>query len=299
MSIKSFIKDVIQAILVFGVVLGMLGVSLIFGFEVHRSNYTLEVTNYTVTDERITDDVRMVVLADLHNMEFGKGNKKLIETVREQDPDLIVCLGDFVVDTYQSIATPATLLKGLVDVAPVYFSMGNHEVHHQMNFESNFESTFESLGVHLLEYEYEDIQVGNQELRIGGIYGYCVPERELEENRYNPKHGIFLEEFMDTESYSVLLTHIPYTWLELGGLEAWDIDLTLCGHTHGGLVRIDGVGGLYASLQGFFPGELCGEYKSEDGDRRMILTRGLATSNFIPRINNVPEVMVVDLCKED
>lgn len=271
---------------------------IFLGFEIHRSNFTLEVSNCTVSNADFTEDVRMVLLADLHNREFGEGNEQLLSLVRQQNPDVICCVGDFVMDKNENIEVAEELIKGLVDIAPVYFSMGNHEVHHQMNFPVDFETIFESCGANVLEYEFEDIEVKGQTLRIGGIYGYCIPENDPENIRYNFKHTDFLKEFMNTENYTLLLTHMPYTWLELDGLEEWDIDLVYTGHAHGGLIRIPKLGGVHAPLQGLFPGKLEGKYESLDGSRVMVLTRGLGTSVIVPRINNVPEVMVVDVVSE-
>ena len=267
--------------------------------EIYRSNYTLEVVEYNVQDERFTDDIRMVVLADLHNREFGEENENLLTLVQEQNPDLILCVGDFVIENRKKFDTADKIMQDLVDIAPVYFSMGNHEVHYQMEHPILFEELFESYGVNVLEYEYEDIEIKGQKFRIGGIYGYCVSDDDPDNPRYDPKHSKFLKEYMDTDQFKLLLAHLPLTWLEFDGLETWDIDLTLCGHVHGGLIRIDGIGGVYAPVQGFFPGEVSGEYTSSDGNRRMLLTRGLGSSSFIPRINNVPEIMVVNLGGRD
>lgn len=268
------------------------------GFEIYRSNFTLEVTNYTVSSPQITEDIRMVILADLHNREFGEGNEELLAKVRQQEPDMICCVGDFIIDDEEDTEPAKVLMRGLTDIAPTYFSMGNHEVHHQMNFPSNFHYMFETCGANVLEYEFQDIEVKGQTLRIGGIYGYCIPESDSGNTRYNFKHTDFLKEFMDTDNYTLLLTHMPYTWLELDGLEEWNIDLVCAGHAHGGLIRIPGLGGVHAPLQGLFPGNLEGIYESKDGQHKLALTRGLGTSGVIPRINNVPEVMVIDITEE-
>jgi len=47
--------------------------------------------------------------------------------------------------------------------------------------------------------------------------------------------------------------------------------------------------------RGFFPGKASGVYLSSDGESAMVLSRGLGSSSRIPRINNMPEVVVVDL----
>ena len=293
--IENMKKKIISIILTIAILATFFIAGTFLGFEIYRSNYTLEVSNCTVSNSNFTSVIRMVRLADLHNREFGVGNEQLLSLVRQQNPDIICCVGDLVMDDDENTEVAEELIKGLVDIAPVYFSMGNHEVHHQMNFPSDFQAMFETCGANVLEYEFEDIDINGQILRIGGIYGYCIPESDSDNMRYNFKHKDFLKEFMKTDNYTLLLTHLPYTWLELDGLEEWDIDLVYTGHAHGGLIRIPKIGGVHAPLQGLFPGKLEGKYESEDGSRVMILTRGLGTSVFVPRINNVPEVMVVDI----
>lgn len=296
-------KKKILSILLLIIILGIFFTAgTLLGFEIHRSNYTLEVTNYTVSNEKISEDIRMVLLADLHNREFGEDNEQLLSLVRQQNPDIICCVGDLVMDEDENIEIAKEFIKGLVDIAPVYFSMGNHEVHHQMQFPVDFQSIFESCGANVLEYEFEDLEIKGQELRIGGIYGYCIPEKDAqndsEKGRYNFKNTNFLKEFMNTDGYTLLLTHMPYTWLECDGLEEWDVNLVLTGHVHGGLIRLPKLGGVYAPPQGLFPGDVEGKFESEDGERVMILTRGLGTSVLVPRINNVPEIMVVDIARK-
>ena len=76
-----------------------------------------------------------------------------------------------------------------------------------------------------------------------------------------------------------------------------DFDLVLCGHAHGGQVRIPGlVNGLYAPGQGIFPKYAGGAYKLDKGS--MIVSRGLAKSN-LPRVFNRPELVVITLEPED
>ena len=71
-------------------------------------------------------------------------------------------------------------------------------------------------------------------------------------------------------------------------------DILLCGHTHGGVIRVPGIGGLYAPMQGWWPRYDYGDMMLND-DMRMIITSGLSGHDHVPRIFNLPEIAVIDL----
>ena len=89
------------------------------------------------------------------------------------------------------------------------------------------------------------------------------------------------------------MAHIPVLFDKQ--LSRYGFDLGLAGHVHGGVVRLPFLGGLYSKEEGFFPRFTAGKYVL-DGKQSLIVSRGLGDSSpFPPRINNMPELVVIDI----
>lgn len=265
-----------------------------FGYEFYSSKYLLTNSYYTITTGQIAESIRIVQISDLHNSEFGTDNDRLISEVAAQKPDLILVTGDMLNSNKDDTQIATKLIKGMSEIAPVYLSLGNHEKEIEELYGIVVTELFEEAGARVLNFEYEDVIVKGQTIRIGGIYGYCLPEKYLETNEADAEECKFLLDFQDTKSFTILLCHMPCCWLLNDGINEWNIDCIFSGHVHGGEVIFPFIGGLYAPDFGFFPGKLQGLYYSDERDKTLVLSRGLGTSEVIPRTNNVPELVVVD-----
>ena len=111
----------------------------------------------------------------------------------------------------------------------------------------------------------------------------------MQENAENNTHNVVHED-SDEREFTVVLAHEPQYLARYAGT---GVDLVLSGHAHGGQFRIPFVGPVYAPGQGFFPKLTNGEH--EDGNTKMIISRGLGNSVIPVRLFNNPEIVVVIL----
>ena len=268
---------------------------LLLGLEIYRSNFLLTLQRYEITSEKLTAPVRIVHLSDLHNARFGENNEDLVGMVAAQQPDLIFFTGDLVTGHIKNTDTVMNLAEELAKLAPLYVSLGNHEQQHRNNFGADLTGMLEHRGAKVVDFTYKDITVADQQLRIGGISGYCVPEIYLWTGEAKVPECEFLKEFQNTSRQTLLLTHIPVSWILNDAISYWEADLVFSGHVHGGQVEIPGIGGVVAPDMGLFPGRVEGLFPSGDGRKTLIVSRGLGNSLPVPRLNNPPQILVVDV----
>ena len=259
------------------------------------SKYNISITYQALEIEKEIPSLRILQLSDLHNSEFGTHNSRLISAVRAQSPDLILLTGDLLNSDEQCTDIATELITQLCDIAPVYCSNGNHEVEYQEKYGVDVDELYREAGAVVLEKDYQDITVKNQQIRLGGIYGYCLPGKYLETGEADLEETVFLEEFQNTDLPTILMCHMPVCWMINGSLDAWDVDYVFAGHVHGGEVILPVIGGLYGPDLGWFPGRMEGIYTSGDHQKTLILSRGLGTNEMIPRFNNIPEIVVADI----
>ena len=280
---------------VFAIIVVMLIIVFLSGIDLYQSKYFLTCVAYRIQTDKIQESIRFVQITDLHNSIFGENNQDLLDLVAEQSPDLILITGDLLNSNESETDIATNLISGLGSIAPVYVSLGNHEVEYQQNYETDITQLYEDTGAVVLDRQYQDLEVNGQKVRLGGVYGYCLPEKYLETNEANPEECVFLSDFQNTDLYTILMCHMPVCWLLNDGLDEWDVDCVLAGHVHGGQIILPLIGGLYAPDMGWFPGKLQGLYSSADGSSTMVLSTGLGNTESVPRFNNIPEVVTVDI----
>lgn len=271
------------------------------GWEIWRSCHDPVVNRFTVALERIRTPVRLAVLADLHDMTYGEDNRQITALVAAEKPDLILLDGDMLNDNSPDSGAVCALVEELKSIAPVYYAWGNHELGYLERKTSDLGSQLEEAGAVLLDECYVDVTVGETDLRLGGLYDYAFALDQY--NSCNPDHMdpecyAFLTDFQNTDACRVMLSHRPDSFIFGAASKTWDVDLVISGHNHGGQVVLPILGGLYGGDQGFFPTYIHGIYKKDK--ITLAITSGLGTQRErLPRFNNPPEVMILELCPPD
>lgn len=264
---------------------GLLILAVALGLFWWFENETIVTETITVSSDKIPetfDGFRIAVLADIHGEVFGENSSYLLQKTAAVTPDIIVINGDLI-DEVSHLEMLPPLLDGLVEIAPVFFVTGNHEW--AVGCLDRLLVLLEEHGVTVLSNEYRDLTIGSGSIVLAGIDDPNGPFDQKQPDE-------LMAEIKDArgETYTLMLAHRNDSldmWAELG------TDLVLCGHGHGGVVRIPFVGGLIGVDRSLFPDYTAGLYQK--GGTDMVVSRGLGNSVVDFRIFNRPHLLVVEL----
>lgn len=266
---------------------------MFISYFLYISYYTLEVTYYEIETSKISENINIVMIADVHDFHCRVRNK-VISRIEELDPDIILCAGDIIDDQSKDSRSVLDFLQSLINIADVYMSIGNHELDYCES--ETLIKEIRDAGIYLLDKEYMDIKINSSSIRIGGLYDYAFSTDDgkiTQESMHNSDIWQFLNAFTDTSSFKLMMSHRPDSFI-YGDAYKWNIDLIVSGHTHGGQIILPFIGGLYAPEQGFFPKYDYGEYSPVE--MKLIVTRGIGSSDeILPRFNNPPEIVFIAL----
>lgn len=254
------------------------------GLTVTRSEYR------SPSVPRGFDGFTVVQLSDLHNKQFGKEQKALLDTLAALSPDAIFLTGDLIDRRRYDLDTAIKLVEGAVKLAPVYYVSGNHEV-----LSGHYDEILERLqaaGVHTLENEETSLTAGGASLPLCGLSDPQYFSTTLT-GRLPDQQVALLDVWSQEYDFLLLLCHRPEVFDEYA---VRDIGLVFTGHAHGGQFRLPLIGGLFAPGQGLFPAYTSGSYT--EGAATMYVSRGLGNSLMPIRLFNRPEVVAVTLRSE-
>lgn len=247
-------------------------------------NNWLEVSQYAYKSAEVPQEFvgyRIVQISDLHNATFGTENERLLNKIRELEPDMVVLTGDLVDSSRTNIEVALAFAEKVAADYPTYYVTGNHEIWLEESDRVALLEGLESVGVICLMNEVVEIERDGSRITLIGLNdeslnGFALPQLLADRS---------------FDEFQILLAHEPQ-YIE--SYSKCGVDLVLSGHAHGGQVRVPFIGaGLVAPGQGLFPKYTEGVHVVND--TTMIISRGLGNSVVPVRVFNRPEIVCVEL----
>jgi uncharacterized protein len=199
----------------------------------------LSVERLTVTIAGLPSSLegtKLIQLSDFHYDGLRLSEELLdraIEVSNQENPDLILLTGDYITDTPKPIDKLALRLQALKSRAGICACLGNHDIHWP-NSKKRVTEALSGVGIKVL-WNAIATPLG-EELPIVGLADYWSRE-------FSP--ASVLDE-LDPQTPRIVLSHNPDT-AEI--LQKWRVDLQLSGHTHGGQIKIPGIGAAPILIQ--------------------------------------------------
>lgn len=253
------------------------------------------IKKYIFQSDKLKKNCRIIFLSDLHNKEYGIGNERLLQAIKELSPDLVLVGGDMLIAKRDTPfdKTVSFLLK-CGAMCPVYYALGNHEYRAKI-YPKNYDTMYQDymgsfFGSSIRILDNESCFLPEYGIRLTGLtiereYYKRFTKRKLREGYLRETLGE-----ADGASYQIMLAHNPEFFPDYA---AWKPDLVLAGHIHGGVVKIPGFKGLISPSLLPFPHYDGGLFEEHGG--RMVISRGLGMHTIPVRLFNPGELVVVEL----
>jgi hypothetical protein len=232
------------------------------------------------------DGFKVVAIADIHGGSNSVDEEKLrylVGLTNQQQPDLIVLLGDFVSQQYFNRAklkmdsdVVAKNINGLKAKYGVYAALGNHD---WWNNGAKIRQELEANGMKVIENDVSPIEVNGQTIWILGIPDFLT------------RQPIVLQMAMsgiNKPGTIIAITHNPDIFPEVPS----NISLTIAAHTHGGQVNIPFIGSPIVPSK--YGQRYVAGHVVEKG-RHLFVTTGVGTSILPLRFRVPPEIAVLTL----
>jgi len=218
---------------------------------------------------------RLVLISDIHagSWQTKKTIAKIADQLSKLEPDILVFCGDFVICNSDDISLTESIVK-IKSVCGNYFVLGNHD------YLDNPQAICDQLtawGCKDITNSSLTIRVHGTEIRLAGIDDVDFGTPRL------------LSKILNDQAPHITLAHNPDAAMDM---HQGQTDLLLCGHTHGGQIRLPIIGSL------FVPSHL--GRRADQGLKKIngiptIISKGLGQVGIHVRFFCRPEIVVVEL----
>lgn len=248
---------------------------------------TLRAVRYEIASPAWPVDwqpLRIAVLGDLHAARPHVGERRIariVERLLAERPELVLLPGDFLANRTAFVwplpaARIARALAPLARAVPTLAVLGNHDLHEARG--RSIRTALEQVGIAVLENEVVELDLAGRPLQIAGLG--CAVSRRAD------LPAVLAA--LDPERPAILVSHVP----DAVAYVPDHVLLTVAGHTHGGQVRLPGIGPLWTMSA--LPRRFArGHHRV--GRRHLLVTSGVGTSLLPVRLGVPPEYVVATL----
>lgn len=268
-------------VLAFAVIMLALG---LWSFVIEPNNLVVNEVPVALTNWPANfDNLKIAVISDLHVGSpyiNAKKMERVVATTNEAQPDLIVILGDFVIQDvvggkFVEPEAIAASLKELHAPLGVFAVLGNHDW--WLNG-LRVKRALEGVGIRVLENDVQEIQRNGQSFWLAGVGDVWTGHAEIQST---------LRKLPERQNV-IVLTHNPDIFPELPA----GVALTLAGHTHGGQVNLPLLGRLQVPSR-FGQRYAAGLIKEES--KQLFVTTGVGSSLIPVRFRVPPEIAILKI----
>jgi len=245
---------------------------------------------------------KIALISDIHAGSFAKATdrfQKAVDLINQQEPNLIVCTGDFVNNFAEELIPVIPVFSQLNAPDGKFAVLGNHDYGGYSDWVNPADSVanhelikdeIEQMGFELLNNRSVIISRYNSDrMALIGIESWGIKKRHSKRGNLE----IAMKQVRNIP-FKVLLTHDPTFWpVAVEGKT--NINLTLSGHTHGMQMGVK-LGNKRFSLAPLF-GFPYGAGLYQKGDQYLYVNRGLGVVGFPGRLGMAPEITVITLWK--
>lgn len=238
------------------------------------------VREIIIDTERLKKGKELVLLqiSDFHGGTSEEIVRRLIKALDNIKLDAVLITGDLADRSTEDFDCIYSLIRELHSLCPdIYFVSGNHEWSNDRRKEML--SRLKDMGVVILNNKGSTFAARGEDINICGVDDPYWRRDDIEK----AMKGV------NGNKYTVLLSHSPKIRQRLG---RYSPDLILCGHTHGGQIRLPFVGALIEPGEGLFPYFDKGMFKLKERSL-LYIDSGVGTSKLPIRFLDRSQVSVI------
>ena len=242
---------------------------------------------------------RILHISDIHFDEKVKRNRVLWDALHDASADIVLITGDFIThDSYTELLVE--FLEGSIARDGIYGILGNHDYYYRTLWQharhnilgrdyapndwQRLVNSLERLGIKILINDYVSIKSARgPQIFLEGTDDPVLGKPEIGDP--NPDYQL--------ANLRILLSHSPDI-LYSSDIRKKKFDLLLSGHTHGGQIRVPGVGPLLTGTRYAKRSETFGLFRSLNG-MAVNVSSGIGYSLMPLRINCPSEIILIEI----